>query len=389
MLNVGHYVVTYTGTSWLAAQFQNNDRVGSSIYCWTRVVDDAITQSASFHQLFQHLGHSVIARRLTLALALTADRTIKHVTNRFASALRQNSITVVHAHFGRAGYYALPAIRQLNLPLITSFYGYDVSEYPTKYPAWREHYRELFAETRYVLCLGRKMQENIIALGCPPEKARIHHLGVNVRTIDFQPRTWQPGTPLRVLIASAFRQRKGIPYALEALAQFRHEYPIEITLIGDAPDHPDGRREKQIILDTIKRHNLSPIVRMLGQQPYRKLFEEAAQHHIFMGPSITADDGDMEGTPMVLADMAASGIPIIATTHSDIPEIILHGQTGLLADERDANGLLDSLRWYAAHPESWQAMLMAGRKRMETEFEMTTQNMRLADIYEDSLSQPG
>lgn len=327
-----------------------------------------------------------MGRRASLALALAADRSLGRIRTRFTNALRRNSIDLVHAHFGRAGYYALPAIRKLNIPLITSFYGYDVSEYPTKYPAWREYYRELFREVHYVLCLGQKMQENIINLGCPPEKTRIHHLGVNVHSINFQPRVWQPGTPLRVLIASAFRQRKGIPYALEALAQFRNECPLEITIIGDAPDHPDGRREKQIILETIKRHNLTPIVRMLGQQPYRKLFDEAAQHHIFMGPSITADDGDMEGTPMVLADMAASGIPIIATTHSDISEIIVHGKTGLLAAERDSNGLLNHLRWYHQHPEDWKQMLVAGRQRMETEFEQTTQNARLMATYEEAVA---
>ena len=73
---------------------------------------------------------------------------------------------------------------------------------------------------------------------------------------------------------------------------------------------------------------LMPIVRLQGQQPYSVLLEEAYQHHIFMGPSITAHDGDMEGTPMVLVDMAATGMPIISTTHSDVPEIIKHGKQG-------------------------------------------------------------
>ena len=57
-----------------------------------------------------------------------------------------------------------------------------------------------------------------------------------------------------------------------------------------------------------------------------------------MAPSVTASDGDMEGTPMALVDMAATGMPIISTTHSDIPEIIRHGETEFLAEERDWRG---------------------------------------------------
>jgi colanic acid/amylovoran biosynthesis glycosyltransferase len=380
LLNVGHFIVTYTGTSWLSAQLQKNERVSSTVYSWTRVTEDDVTRGTQYRQLFPHLGYSMLARRAALGLA-SAEYRIGRTTRRFSAALQRDGIQALHTHFGRAGYYALGAVQQTKLPLITSFYGYDVSEYPTQYPIWRRHYQHLFAQAHTVLCLGRQMQQNIIALGCPPEKTRIHHLGVDVAAIRFQPRRWEPGSPLRVLIAAAFRQRKGIPYALEALAAFRDAYPVEITIIGDAPDHPDGRREKQIILDTLQRHRLQPIVRLLGNQPYPMLFAEAARHHLFMGPSITADDGDMEGTPMVLADMAASGIPIIATTHSDIPEIVIHGQTGLLAAERDAEALLQHLRWYATHTEAWDAMLHAGRQHIEAEFDRTRQNARLADLY--------
>lgn len=97
-----------------------------------------------------------------------------------------------------------------------------------------------------------------------------------------------------------------------------------------------------------------------------------------------ADDGDMEGTPMVLADMAASGIPIIAATHSNIPEIIVHRQTGLLAPERDAAALLDHLRWYSTNHDQWEPLLQAGRQHIEAEFERTIQNARLADLYAEA-----
>ncbi|MFN8561494.1 MAG: glycosyltransferase [Anaerolineae bacterium] len=386
MYNVGHYVITYQGSSWLAAQIHDSEAFHAYLYSWARTTEDAITGGGSYRQPLPHLGMSFMGRRATLGLALVWERLLHGTTRAVTAAMRRDSIDVLHAHFGRAGYYALPIVRQLDIPLITSFYGYDVSEYPAQFPIWREYYRELFARLDFALVLGARMRERLVELGCPPERIRIHHLGVNIEAIRYQPRRWQPGEPLRILIASEFRERKGIPYALEALAKFAQETPVEITIIGDAADHPDGVREKQKIMAAIEKHQLAPVMRLLGKQPYKFLLEQAYQHHIFMGPSITAQDGDMEGTPMVLVDMAATGMPLISTTHSDVPEIIRHGETGLLAAERDVQGLLDHLRWFAAHPVDWETMTQAGRRHVEAEFDRAKQNQRLEATYLEAIA---
>jgi colanic acid/amylovoran biosynthesis glycosyltransferase len=119
-------------------------------------------------------------------------------------------------------------------------------------------------------------------------------------------------------------------------------------------------------------------------RPYSYLLEQAYLHDIFLSPSITADDGDMEGTPMVLADMAATGIPIISSQHSDIPELILDGETGLLANEKDVDGLTTRLRWLADNTDQWEAMSRRAREHIEREFDTHTQATRLEAIY-DSL----
>lgn len=383
MYNIGHYLITYTGTSWLSAQLQQDEHHRAFVYSWARVYEDSVTSSSHYRQPVPNLGLSVLARRATLALAVIWERLGHGTTRAITARMEQDNIHLLHAHFGRAGYYALPIVKRLNIPLVTTFYGYDVSEYPARYPVWRKYYQELFVSVGSVLCLGARMRSNLIELGCPPEKACIHHLGVNLQKIQYRARHWHPGEPLRILIASAFRERKGIPYALEALGQFQHELPIEVTIIGDAPDHPDGPREKKKIMAALEQQHLQPVVRMLGSQPYNVLLEEAYQHHIFMGSSITASDGDMEGTPMVLVDVAATGMPIISTTHSDIPEIIEHGKTGWLAAERDSQGLLEYLRWYAGHPDQWETFTLAGRQHVEAEFDQIMQNRRLSQLYDE------
>lgn len=382
MRKIGHFVVTYTGRSWLAAQFENTPNQRSYLYSWTRTVDDSHTNNSDYRQLAPYLGKSSLGRRASLAVALIRERVLKGMSASAISAMRQDQIDLIHAHFGRAGFYALPIVRELKVPLVTSFYGYDVSEYPFKYPQWRENYKQLFQRQAYALCLGAVMREKIINLGCPPEKAIIHHLGVDMNRIEFRLRKWEKKTPLRVLIAAAFREKKGIPIALEALGRLKTDLPIEITIIGDAPNTAAGAREKQLIMSILDRYDLRPVTSIMGDQPYSALIAQAYQHHIFLSPSLTAQDGDMEGTPMVLVDMAASGIPIVSTTHSDIPEIIRHNETGFLAEERSVDQVLGYLRWYAQNPDEWQRITKVGRRYVEQEFDRSIQNQRLAKIYE-------
>jgi colanic acid/amylovoran biosynthesis glycosyltransferase len=226
------------------------------------------------------------------------------------------------------------------------------------------------------------MAECIIKLGCSPEKVKVHHLGVSVDTIEFKPRIWQPNTPLRVLIASTFTEKKGIPYALEALGKIQHQVPLEITIIGDAFSHPETQREKQKILTIVDKYNLKSKINFLGYQSHQVLFNEAYQHHIFLSPSVTSSDGDTEGgAPVSIIEMAATGMPIVSTIHCDIKEVILNGVTGLLAQERDIEGLVNHLQYLINHPEQWQPMLEKGRQRIELEYNAITQGSRLGNIY--------
>jgi colanic acid/amylovoran biosynthesis glycosyltransferase len=230
------------------------------------------------------------------------------------------------------------------------------------------------------------MGERVLALGCPQSKLRIHHLGVSVAEIAFQPRTWNRNEPLRVLIAASFREKKGIPYALEALGESQRKVPLEITIIGDASRQSSSQAEKQKIIATIEKLQLQSKTRLLGYRPYPVFFEEAYKHHLFISPSITASDGDTEGgAPLGIIEMAATGMPVLSTTHCDIPSVIRHGVTGFLARERDIEGLIAGLDWWVERAPQWPSLLAAGRKHIEQEYDARRQGERLARIYSADL----
>ena len=297
------------------------------------------------------------------------------------AALRSRA-RLIHSHFGFTGWRDLAVARKHRLAHAVTFYGADVQFYPRRNPRWFGRYKEMFASVDRVLCEGPHMGREIVALGCPQSKIRVHHLGIDLALIPFQPRAWHPGEPLRVLLSGSFREKKGLPDAVEALGRLQHEVPLEITIIGDATHEARSIREKQRILDAIARHGLGSITRLAGFRPYREVMDEARRHHVFLSPSVVAEDGDTEGgAPVSLIEMSASGMVIVSTTHCDIPGVILDGRTGFLAPEHDVAALVVHLRRVVADPSAWGAMQRAGRAHIEAEFDARRQGERLAAIY--------
>lgn len=297
---------------------------------------------------------------------------------------KKKNASIVHSHFGYQGWRYMDVIKQAGLKHIVTFYGVDISRMPKENPVWINRYADMFSKVDAVLCEGPHMAGCAVNMGCPESKVKVHHLGIILDDIPFVPRQWAPETAFRVLIAASFREKKGIPYALEALGQIQNSVDLEITIIGDAGDSFEGKQEKEKIKAVIKKHRITKKVRFSGYQPLAKMREEAYRHHVFLSPSVTCSNGDTEGgAPVGIIEMAASGMPVISTKHCDIPEVIQDGIGGLLAEERDVEGLIRHLRWLIDNPGKWEAMTMAARKHIETEYNGKEQGNRLAEIYRD------
>lgn len=299
---------------------------------------------------------------------------------------RSTGASLVHSHWGDQGYRDLGAVAKAGARHVVTFYGKDVNYLP-RLDDWSARYNELFAKVDLVLCEGEHMARAIEKLGCPGEKVRVQRLGIDLTGIEFRPRRWNRDRPLRLLFASSFREKKGIPYGLEAIGKLKEDgVDLEITIIGDASDDPRSHPEKTAILDTIERCGLTPHARLLGYQPHRVVMEEAYEHDVFLAPSVTAADGDTEGgAPVVITEMIATGMPVVSTFHCDIPAIVLHERTGLLAPERSSDALAGLIRRLVDAPQDWEPMVSAGRRHVEANFDARAQGRLLAERYAEVL----
>lgn len=283
--------------------------------------------------------------------------------------------SVIHAHFGDRGVLMLATALKRRVPLVTTFYGYDVSKMPLE-AKWVPRLAWLFEHGDRFLAEGPHMRERLIALGCPAEKVFVQHLGVDPAAIPFRLRR-PDGGPTRVLMAASFREKKGLAFGLEAFARVAARRPgqLLLTIIGDGP----LRDELRAIAEA---HGAMPAIRWLGYQPHEVFIAEALAAHVFMSPSVVASDGDTEGgAPVTIIEAQATGLPILATTHADIPSVTLPGRSAQLVPERDADALEARLEWLVDHPAAWAEMGRAGRALIEAEFDSVVLGKRLEGHY--------
>ncbi len=294
----------------------------------------------------------------------------------YRSIIERENIALLHAHFGYEGCRLLRAKQQTGLPLVTTFYGADATEYP-RYPRWMRRYRALFARGDLFLAEGGAMGERLLELGCPADKLRVWHLGVDVERIAFGERRLQ--SEVRLLVCAGFKEKKGIAYALRglALALARRPFPYQLSLVGDGAD----RHSLEALVDEL---GLRAHTTFRGMLPYAQVVDELPRHDILLQTSVTAANGDGEGgAPVILLDAQAAGMPIIGSTHADIPEYVRDGESGFLAPERDVEGIAERIVDLVERAAEWPAMGRAGRKHVEENYSASRQTAALEKIYDE------
>lgn len=297
----------------------------------------------------------------------------------YADFLCTSGAVLIHAHHGFQGFRCLRAKRQTELPMITSFYGADATRF-SRHKGWMSRFRKLFTEGERFLAEGSTMAEQLVKIGCPEKKIIIHHLGIDLDEISsaVNAGSKSEGEELRILICASFREKKGIPDGIEATARAvaRTGAKVRLVLIGDGP----GRLQVQEALSD----NNGLRVDRLGYVSYSRFLHELDRGHILLQPSKTAANGDSEGgAPVVLLDAQAARVPVVSTRHADIPEYVIDGEGGLLAAEKDIDGLTERLCDLLLDPGMRARMGDAGRKHVEEHYNAELQVPVLESIYDD------
>lgn len=299
--------------------------------------------------------------------------------HRLAQAARVHGCAALHAHFGPMGCRALGARERLELPLVTTFYGFDLA-FAEENPDWREPYRRLFERGDAFVCEGPFMAERLAGIGAPRERVRVVRIGLDLAQFPFEPR--RPARPLVVIQTGRFSEKKGFDLSVRAFARARPEMPeAELWLVGDGEERPrlEALVEELAVGDSVR------FLGMLSHAEYRAAMAGA---HVGIQPSRTASDGDTEGgAPTVLLEMQAAGMPLVATRHADIPAVVARPEE--LVPEDDADALATALVAVATAPApEWRRRAEEGRALVEREHDARVTAARVEALY-DELAVPG
>lgn len=276
----------------------------------------------------------------------------------------------VQIHFGPNFNKLAPLFAAYpELFVLVSFYGYDGSA--TFKIKGSDVYTDLFARANIITTPTQYMKNTLVQYGCPTEKIVVHHSGKD--TITFAPAPRQEVVrPVRVLSAARFVEKKGLEYSLAAFAKAQAgRLDAQYRIIGYGPLESELKA-------LVRSLGLADRVVFLGRLTNDAMRQEMATADFFVLTSITASNGDQEGLPVSLIEAQALGLPVVSSRHAGIPELVAHGETGFLAEERNVEEIAGYLRVLIKNPDIRRAFSDNARERVLREFDLATLNDTLA-----------
>jgi len=288
-------------------------------------------------------------------------------------------INLIHSHFGTIGKLISPLKKKFQIPIITSFYGYDAyqSIYDQKY------YETLFDNLDIAIVLSDHMTKRLIELGASPEQIKKIHIGIDLDKFKPIENLQRENENVEILIVANFVEKKGIMNALYAFAALREKNSnTHLTILGRGP-----LKEKIIeLISNLKiEHYVSIIDNYATINPRKTVLEHIQKCDIFLLASIRDKSGDCEGTPVVLMEASSCEKPCVTTEHSGNPEIIIHNKTGFVVPENNIEELTKCLDVLVNDSNLRKKFGANGRHYMTLEFNKNKQSKKLIDIYRQLL----
>jgi colanic acid/amylovoran biosynthesis glycosyltransferase len=273
-------------------------------------------------------------------------------------SLNKNKIEVVLAEYGTTAHEYLSIFKDLDLPVVVHFHGFDASV--TRIMREKDNYKELFEYARFIVVVSKKMYEDFLKLGCPEAKLVYNVYGPEDSFLAIDARLNKP----QFISVGRFVDKKAPYLSILAFEIVHRKFPeAKLLMAGDG-----------YLLNTcknlVKYHNLENSVEFLGvisPEDFRVYLKESLA---FVQHSITAENGDSEGTPVAILEASAAGLPVISTLHAGIPDVIKNKSTGFLVKERDVSGMAKSMMKLLENISLAKQIGEAGRENIKNNFNL-------------------
>ncbi len=291
----------------------------------------------------------------------------------FADRMAAAGITHVHAHFANHPAAAAFIIHRLaGIPYSFTAHGADLQ-------VDQHMLREKVAEAAFVVTISNYNRDLIASVCGERLRHKIMVIRSGVDTQVFRPRAANnadgPASRLSILCTGTLYEVKGQTSLIEACRLLR-ERGINFVchFIGEGPD-------LATLTEQATQAGLSDCVHFLGRRTREEIAEQLHQTDVVAVPSVPTDSGRREGIPVVLMEAMASGVPVVASGISGIPELVEDGASGLLVPPRNPPALADALERLYRDPALRRRLGQAGRDKVMREFDLCTNAALLAQHF--------
>ena len=286
-----------------------------------------------------------------------------------APSARREGIEHFHAHFATgANVVAWHLGQLLDRPFSFTVHAADLFARPVLLC-------ESLRASRFVITVSQYHREFISRFCGGSSAGRVHVIHAGIRPEAFRSERPARGSRPRLLSVGRLVEKKGHRYLIEALAQLKAKgYDFEGLIAGEGPERPHLTR----LIDGL---GLAGQVRLLGALTSDQVWGLYAVSDIFVLPCVVARDGDQDGIPVSLMEAMASGLPVVTTPVSGIPELVTE-DVGRLVPPRDSGALAEALRELMETPDRCEALGRRGQAAVETGFQVRKNTERLAALFE-------
>jgi len=240
-------------------------------------------------------------------------------------SLEKQHIDVVLVEYGTHAHHLIETLKQSKLPFVVHFHGFDASVRTVIEN--NNNYKEVFKYASKIIAVSNKMANMLVKIGCDKEKIVHTPCGANKMFFDVKPQFFKK----QFLFLGRFVDKKAPYYAVLAFKEVLKKHSDATLIMGG-----EGMLLNSVV-NLVKHYKLESNVKFIGvikPDKYKSLLQESLA---FVQHSITAENGDMEGTPVAVVEASFAGLPVISTFHAGIPDVIIDGETGLLSQEHEVD----------------------------------------------------
>jgi len=310
-------------------------------------------------------------------LAKVAEFGLLHGVTTPGFRRRLRDAGLVHAHFGPDAAVLVPVLSRGPLrtaPFLATFHGFDATDSDDALRAggriagaFVESRPALFRRADAIIAVSDFVRTRLVSAGADPGKVIVHYIGIDTGFFWAPARSQAP--PLSVLFLGRLHEKKGPADLLRALAQLHARGVAAVcTMAGSGVEEPALRRLARDLRIDVR------FVGSFGAEQARELLHAA---RVVCVPSHS------EGFGLAFLEAQACGVPVVSYRTGGIPEAVADGETGLLATERDVDGLADRLQTLLTDDELWLRMSTCGQRRTAEQFDLARQTAALEDIYDN------